>query len=142
MTQIVAAGVPQDNARDPQVAERQIALRPMWRLRRALVLIGLTAALAAPDLFPVSREFIACILLFGVLSEVEILIAPRCADETELGTRLLWSRVAYVAIFTVASPGFPAQWMYPTIVALQLIASPGQVGGRGLSFLMAATSAA
>ncbi|MBM4411267.1 MAG: hypothetical protein FJ037_08115 [Chloroflexi bacterium] len=83
-----------------------------------------------------------CILIFAVLSEVEIFLVPHSVDVAQFGARLLWFRIAYVAIFTVASPGFPAQWMYPTIVALQLIAAPGQFGGRGLAFLTAVSSTA
>lgn len=117
-------------------------MRPMWWLRRALVLTTLLAAVAAPGASPASPAFIACVLAFAALSEFEVFVTPRSADEAQLGARLLLFRVVYVAVFTVASPGLPAQWMYPTILGLQLVAAPGQFGGRGLACLTAVTSAA
>lgn len=139
--QRVAAERSLDNARDEQVAERQVALRPLWFLRRTLILLAFAMAVAAPGAFPVTKAFMAGMLVYALLSEMEIFVAPRCTGEAQLTRWLLFFRVAYLLVFAVGSPGFPVQWMYPTLVILHVLGSPGQVGSRALAFLTVVTSA-
>lgn len=114
----------------------------MWWLRRALILAVLLAAAAAPGAFPVSPAFVGCVLAFAALSEFEVYLSWRSVDKAQLGARLLLFRIVFVGIVAVASPGFPAQWMYPTFAGLQLMGTFGQFGGRGLASLTAVASAA
>ena len=137
---MVTAGESPNNGRDPQVAERSVALRSMWWLRRAISFSLLLTPFVLPAVVPRSPVLISAIVLFMIISEVEIWLVQRSRNAAQMSARLLMFRTSHLALITLLSPELPTQWMYPTLIGLLLIAAPGQFGGRGLLYLTVLTS--